>query len=85
MLSIVFAHFLFKKREGRERKRKKASWKRINQGMKLSHLLVRKNPNYSRLGSFCWFELGFDLVLVMMCELVYRCLRGNSVKILLDS
>ena len=89
MLSIVFAHFCSSKEKEGEGRRKKASWKRRNQGMKLSHFSVRKNPNSSHVWDFfCWFELGFDfcfyLVLVMICELVYRCLRGNSVKISLD-
>ena len=66
MLSIVFAHFLFKQSEERERKRKKASWKRRNQGMELSHFLVRKNPNSSHVWDiFVGLNWGLMFVLIL--------------------
>ena len=57
MLSIVFAHFWFKQRNGKEEE--KTSWKRINQGMELSHLLVRKNPNSSHV-----WDLFFGVIVI---------------------
>ena len=44
--------------------------------MEISHLLVRKNPNSSHVWDlFVGLNWGLMFVLVMMCELVYRCLR----------
>ena len=65
MLSIVFAHFFVqaKRRNGKEEE--KASWKRRNQGMELSHLLVRKNPNSSNVWDlFIGFNWGLMFVLI---------------------
>ena len=44
--------------------------------MELYHLLVRKNPNSSHVWDlFVGLNWGLMFVSVMMCELVYRCLR----------
>ena len=53
-----------KRRKGKEEE--KASWKRRNQGMELSHLFVRKNPKSSHVWDlFIGFNWGLMFVLIL--------------------
>ena len=64
-LSCALHFFLLIFGSSKEKEEEKASCKRSNQGMKLSHLLVRKNPNSSHVWDL-FVGFNWDLMFVLI-------------------